>query len=288
MSELGFDVVTLQDERQRPDHDPRTFHAVVCNSYFAHHRLADHSRLEFVQLLSTGWDRFPRAEADRRGVQSFNARGVYNIPLAEWVITRIFEYFKSSRVHYENQKRGKWEKLRAQPEIYGKTATVVGLGQLAATLAPRLSALGMRLFGVSRRGPFVMPGFDKVLNQEDIFRVLPETDVLISCLPLESSTRDFFGAQIFRSLKESSLFLNVSRGGVVDEAALVDALRSGSLSGAALDVFEHEPLPDSSPFWELQNVIVTPHDAFESDRNHERLSCMLMANLRHYVASSSR
>ena len=147
---------------------------------------------------------------------------------------------------------------RAVGRIDGKTVTVVGLGKTGCEVARRAKALGLGVIGVRAR-PRPTPNVDRVYGSEDLHTALGEGDYVVLSVPLTDRTRGVIDAAAFGAMREGVILVDVSRGGVVEAAALLDAIASGHVAGAALDVFEDEPLPPESPFWDLENVILTPH-----------------------------
>jgi D-2-hydroxyacid dehydrogenase (NADP+) len=162
----------------------------------------------------------------------------------------------------------------------GQTLTVYGLGSIGETIAERGSAFGMDVYGV-KRDPEDYDGClpaGRVLASDEFHDVLPETDLLVAIAPLTEETRGSIDGAVFRALPDSAILINVSRGPVVDEAALVDALRAGELAGAGLDVFEAEPLPADSPLWDREDVIVTPHVGGRSNSFPTRFADLFAEN----------
>ncbi|WP_431272405.1 D-2-hydroxyacid dehydrogenase [Dankookia sp. P2] len=184
------------------------------------------------------------------------------------------------------QARHAWEPLYAEPEpreVEGQTALVIGTGPIGQEIGRLCRAFGLRTVGIRRdaaAGP--PPGFDAVAGFAALPDMLPRTDWLLLACPLTETTRGLIDARALALLPPGRHLINVSRGGVVEEPALLEALRSGHLAGAFLDVFTMEPLPQESPFWDLPNVIVSPHSAAASDGLPERVAAIFCENLRRY------
>jgi phosphoglycerate dehydrogenase-like enzyme len=142
--------------------------------------------------------------------------------------------------------------------LHNKTVGIFGVGAIAETLAPMCKAFGMRVVGVTS-SPREVAGFDRMSGREDLARVVGEFDFLVLLTPLTQLTRNAIDAEVLAAMKPSAFLINLARGGVVDEAALVEALRDKRIAGAALDVFNQEPLPPDHPFWAMENVIITTH-----------------------------
>jgi phosphoglycerate dehydrogenase-like enzyme len=168
---------------------------------------------------------------------------------------------------------------RREDEAGGKTAVVVGAGRIGSRIARLCKALGMRVVAVRRDAGRGAEAADAVLGFRDLAAALPEADFLVLACPLTDETRGLVGAAALAALKPTARLINVARGAVVDEAALVAALRDGRIAGAALDVFAEEPLPAASPLWEMPQVLVTPHTAGETHRYEDNVLDMMMENI---------
>ena len=167
-------------------------------------------------------------------------------------------------------------------EASGITVGIVGMGEIGSRTAEKCRALGMKVLGC-RRTPDGTENADRMYALADIKEMLPVCDIVLSLVPASAQSRRMFGEELFRCFKDGSYFINMGRGSVVDEDALAEALRSGRLAGAALDVFEREPLPADSPLWDLDNVIITPHCSAMSPFNMERAADTICENLKRFV-----
>jgi phosphoglycerate dehydrogenase-like enzyme len=251
--------------------------------YVWDHRLADLGallrtapRVRWVHANSVGVDRLLCAEL--RGRTLTNARGIFDTAITEWVLAAVLAHVKELAQTWEQQRRGTWEH-RLTGRLAGRTAAVIGTGPIGRTIAAGLSALGVRVEMVGRPGRAgTARGSDRVAD------VARDVDILILALPLTGETTALVDAAVLDALGPAGFLVNVGRGRSVVEADLVDALRSGAIAGAALDVFEVEPLPASSPLWVLPNVLVSPHMSgdyvgFEAD-----MMLLFADNLRHWLA----
>ena len=179
------------------------------------------------------------------------------------------------------QAEGRWERWPAQL-LENKTVGIVGVGLIAEQLAPKLKAFGMDVIGVSRSGRAV-PGIDRMVRRDDLANVAGEIDFLIALVPYEDDTHCLIGAEVLRAMKPTAYLVNIARGGVVDENALLETLREGGIAGAALDTFIDEPLPGDHPFWRMENVIVTPHLGGFNDAYVGQALPQLETNLRFFL-----
>ncbi len=274
----GFDITFVQNELEPLGIDCSQFDAVVCNNLFKENPPEKFTNLKAVQLTSAGFDRAPVGYFASKGISLFNAKGVYSIPMAEWVILKILEIYKHSADFYTQQKKKEWIKHRELPELNGKTALVVGAGSVGIECAKRLKAFGVHTMGAdiyNCAGEYI----DDFVPMDSLKEALPQADITILTLPLTDSTKGLFSEKLLSLMKDQSILVNVSRGAVIDEAALCDAVASGKFMGVALDVFEEEPLSTQSPLWNMKGVIITPHNSFVSSGNNQRLFRLILSNL---------
>lgn len=277
---LGYEVTFVQDERVPLDIDVSEFEAVVCNSLFLYNDITRFKKLEFIQLTSAGLDRVPLDYLKEKGIKLFNAKGVYSIPMAEWVVLKILEIYKKSRKFYDNQAEHKWDKQRDLLELTDKTASIIGFGSVGYEVAKRLKAFDVKVIGVGRR-KIESDLLDEYYLIEDIDQVLNKSDIVILTLPITEETRHLIDGDKIKNMKDNSVLVNVSRGGVIDEVALIEAIQNEKFLGVALDVFEEEPVSKDSLLWELENVIITPHNSFVSDIANDRLFKMIVLNIKY-------
>ena len=279
---MGHRVAFLQQEADELPCAPDWVEGVVCNGLFLHHPIDRFTNLRFIQLTSAGFDRVDMDHVQAHGIEIHNARGVYSIPMAEFAVSGVLQLYKQSRFFYENQKAHKWEKHRGLLELCGKTVTVLGCGSVGTECAKRFKAFGCRIFGVDialREDD----NYEKIYPLSALDALLPDTDVLILTVPLTRETTYIMDRDRLGLLPKTAVLVNISRGKVLDESALCDALRAHCIGGAVLDVFEEEPLPESNAVWTLENVLVSPHNSFISDRNGQRLDMVIMEALSRLV-----
>jgi len=234
--------------------------------------------LRFVQCTYAGAGQqvaaaeLTREELDRIAFAS--SSGVHATPLAEWSLFGILAFRKGLPQLQRDQRARHWAPHAPVDELHGATVLVVGLGAIGREVARLADAFGMHVLTVRR-------------SEGDLDDLLPQADAVVVTLPLTHETRGLIDRRRIESMRPGVVFVNVGRGAVVDEDALVDALRSGHVRGAALDVFAEEPLPPKSPLWELENVIVSPHTAALSSHENERIVQLFAENLRRYLAGEA-
>ena len=274
----GFEITFVQNELEQLTIDLTQFDAVVCNNLFLHNPPERFTNLKAVQLTSVGFDRVPVGYFASKGIALFNARGVYSTPMAEWVVLKILEIYKHSADFYAQQKKKIWEKHRDLMELTDKRVLVLGTGSVGTECAKRLKAFNSRIIGMDiydNGSEYI----DEFYPMEELSNVLPTADIVILSLPLTDKTKGLMGKENLSLMKEGGVLINVARGAIIDEQSLIDTLSEGRLLGVALDVFEEEPLSQSSPLWTHPGVIVTPHNSFVSDGNSGRLFNLICQNL---------
>jgi D-2-hydroxyacid dehydrogenase (NADP+) len=221
------------------------------------HVLESATRLKWIQALGTGVDNLIDQPALRKDVIVTNVRGIHGAPVSEAAIAGMLALARGLPRAVRLQDQRQWSRFPAQL-LSNKTVGIFGVGQIAEALAPKCQAFGMRVIGITS-APRNVTGFDRMHRREELARVVGDLDFFVLLTPLTTATRNSVDAAIFAAMKPTSYLINLARGGVVDEPALIAALRDKRIAGAALDVFNEEPLPAEHPFWSMQNVIITTH-----------------------------
>lgn len=238
--------------------------------------------LRWIHTLSAGVDYLlPLLETVSSDVILTNASGVFNVPIAEIVLGYMLSVVKRLPRFWAQQKAHCWKRHRLG-ELRGMTVGIVGLGDIGEEIARLCQAFGMHVLGV-RRMPRPSEYADEVLGIDQLHEVLSSCDFVVLACPLTEETYHLIDAEALAAMKPGAWLINIARGPVVDEQALIEALRSGHLGGACLDVFEQEPLPEESPLWDLPNVLITPHNAGSSTKTWERELALFVENVRRYV-----
>ena len=217
-------------------------------------------RLQWVHATSAGVDAILFPELRESDIPVTNARGIFDRGIAETVLGYILAFAKDFPRSLEMKRRHIWEH-RDTERIDGRRVLVVGAGSIGRAIARLLRAAGMVVEGVANHARSHDPDFDTVYRAADLYDTLPRADYVVVATPLTRATRGLFGTEAFRRMAPTARFINIGRGPVVQTDALVEALRNGTIAGAALDVFEQEPLPDDHPLWEMPQVILTAHMA---------------------------
>ncbi|WP_248517991.1 D-2-hydroxyacid dehydrogenase [Salinarchaeum laminariae] len=218
--------------------------------------------VEWVHSIQAGVDRFPQAEFEAEGITLTNSTGIHGESVGETVLGYMTAFARNLHAYRSAQERSEW----ADPEwdrpftLDGESVCVVGLGTIGQGVAERATWMGMDVRGV-RRTPDPVPIVDEVYGHEGLHTALMDARFVVLAVPLTPSTRRMIGPAELAAMDDDAYLINVARGGVVVQDALVSALEDDQLAGAALDVFQEEPLPEESPLWEMDEVIVTPHSA---------------------------
>jgi phosphoglycerate dehydrogenase-like enzyme len=242
--------------------------------------------LRFVQATAAGaGQQVRRAELttdELKRVAISSASGVHAVPLAEWSIFGLLAFAKGLPRLRRDAVERRWDHYPTT-ELRGQTLIVVGVGAIGLEVARLASAFGMRVIGVKRNTDEQLSHVDELHPPEQLRELVADADGIVVTLPLTDETRGLIDRETIERMRDGAVFVNVGRGKVVDEEALIDALRSGKLAGAALDVTAREPLPPESPLWDMENVIISPHTAALSWHENERIVELFAENLRRYL-----
>ena len=275
---LGHRVCYLRQERDPLPCDSAWVEGVVCNGLFLYHPIETFPNLRYIQLTSAGFDRLPMDYVRAHGIELHNARGVYSAPMAEFALGSVLQIYKQLPFFRENQKAHRWEKHRGLRELSGKTVVILGCGSVGTACARRFRAFEARVLGVDLC-PRTDADFDAILPLTELDEILPTADVLVLTLPLTDATRGLIHAARLAAMKPDAVLVNLSRGAVVEETALVAHLLAVPAFTAALDVFAQEPLAEESPLWNLPNAVLTPHNSFVGENNPSRMTAVVFRNL---------
>jgi D-2-hydroxyacid dehydrogenase (NADP+) len=243
--------------------------------------LAALPNLDWIQALTTGVDALMAMNLPAR-ITITSARGIHGPQMSELCFMHMLMLLRDYPRMARNQATAKWERW-PQRLLHGKTVGIVGVGAISIDLAARCRTFGMRTVGISDRLRQV-DGFDELLPRSQLASVASRVDFLVALVPYTSATHHLINATVLAAMRPNSYLINIARGPVIDESALIDALRHQRIAGAGLDVFDNEPLPVTSPLWSLPNVIITPHIGGLSDCYAEQLTPLLLHNLRCYAS----
>jgi len=255
---------------------------ITFGPHVANHVFEKAKNLKWVQALGTGVDGIADQPGLRREVLLTNMHGFHGGPVSEAALLAILSLARDLPRSLRQQAQRKWDRFPVKL-LKGKTVGIFGVGTIAQELAPKCKALGMKVVGISSAAREV-PGFDAMHGREDLEQAVKDLDYFVLLTPFTPETKNIVDAKIFAAMKPSSFFINLARGGVVDEDALLDALKKRKIAGAALDVFAKEPLPEDSPFWDMENLILTQHQGGFFDGYPDFAIPVVEHNLRKYLA----
>ena len=262
--------------------------ADVLLGYCTHETLENGAQLRYILNYSAGVDRCMKSDlVHGRDFLLTNMQRIYAPGIAEHVIGLMYMLTRKLHIFHERQLKSDWDRTAVKRtemwEVQGRTMLVVGLGGIGTEIARRAQALGMRVIATrnsSRKGPEFV---DYVGLAHELPKLAGQADVVVNATPLTSATRGLFDARLFSQMKTGAYFINVGRGKSVVTNDLIDALNSGQLGGAALDVQDPEPLPHGHPLWSAKNIIITPHISAGSNEQMGRFWLLVRENLRRYV-----
>lgn len=244
-------------------------------------------RLRWIQATSAGIGGFmQRTGLDRSALAVTTAAGIHAVPLAEFAVTGALYFVKGVPDLLARQRDRHWERYTTR-QLSGRRVLVVGLGGIGRRVAQSFAGLGVDVWGLGRDGAqYQVPGLSRVICRADLDEALPQIDVLVLACPLTAQTEGMIGAAQVGLLKADAVVVNISRGQLIDQAALTAALRDGKIAGACLDVFAAEPLPPDDPLWGLDNVILSPHSASTVASENAALTDLFIDNLDRFVSGA--
>lgn len=241
--------------------------------------------LKWLQLDSAGADLFVKEGVLPRGVKLTNSTGAYGLAISEHMIGVLLSIYKKLYLYRDNQNNSLWKNEGEVKSIYGCTALVIGLGDIGGDFAKRIKALGGYTIGVRRSDANKPEYLDELYLMDKIDELLPKADVVALSLPETKETYKLFSKEKISKMKKDSVLINVGRGTAIDTEALCDALESGTLLGAALDVTDPEPLPKDHRIWGIKNAIITPHVSgnYNLKETHHRIVKIAVNNLERFI-----
>ncbi len=248
------------------------------------HLVDQAKRLRFIQSIGAGTDQFPREELAKRGIRLASARGVNARAVAEHAMALMLALSRRLPEARDNQQKRVWRGMigdlsQREDELGGKTLLVVGLEDIGGRLAQLAKAFDMRVVALRRHPAFGRGAADAVHAMDELNTLLPDADFVALTCPLTAETENLVDAEAFGRMKPTAHLVNVARGRVVDETALIEALATHRISGAGIDVTAEEPLAPNSPLWAIEHVLITPHTAGETRHYEDNVIEILRDNL---------
>ena len=257
---------------------------VVVSGMWKNDLIAHAPKLKFIQSISSGMDQYSREQLGAKRVRLASAAGVNARAVAEHAMSLILAVARRLPEARDNQHKKMWRGMigdlaEREDELGGKTLLVVGMGRIGSHLAKLARAFDMKVMGIRRDPAQGANGADSIHAMADLVKLVPQADFVALTCALTPETTGLMSAAAFAAMKPSSVFVNVARGKVADEAALIETMKGGKIWAAALDVTADEPLPAASPLWTMPNVFITPHTAGETRRYEDNVIDILVENL---------
>ncbi|AGB19804.1 D-2-hydroxyacid dehydrogenase [Thermoanaerobacterium thermosaccharolyticum] len=277
-----FNVICLDDKKDAYKYIKDT-EVLVCfdgdaDAEFIHNA----ENLKWIHLLSAGADAMPFDVLKERKIILTNSKGVHKYQISEQVLGYMLLFERGLNYFIRKQMNREWDKSVRVSELYGKSVCILGVGSIGEEIARIAREFGMKTIGVRKSGN-MSKFIDEMYTNENMIFAVSKADYVICALPLTDETYHLLGKDFFKNMKNDAVFINIGRGKVVDESSLIDALKNKTIRGAALDVFEEEPLSKESPLWDMENVIITPHTAGISPHYMERGIEIIKHNIKAYL-----
>ena len=281
---LGYEVIFASESNKSAlgkltDEELESIDILATYNCFEKIDISKMKNLKYIMLTSVGFDQLPKEKVIKQNIQVTNNRGGYSIPMSEWIVMCILEIYKKSKMLYKQQQDKVWHMDFGISELYGSRIGFLGTGTIAVEAAKRLNGFGVEIWGYNTNGREV-EYFDRCFGKNQINEIFKNCDVVVSTMPCTENTIGMIDKDKFELMKQGSSFINVGRGKIDNEEDLIKYL--DKFEGVALDVFEQEPLPKESPLWDADNVIVTPHNCWVSDKNDIRVEKLMYSNLKKY------
>lgn len=280
--ELGYETIYYNENVVTNNEEVDDIDVLVTYNPFKNLDINKMKNLKYIQTTSVGIDQIPLDKILNRDIIIANNKGGYSVPIGEWIVMTILEIYKNSKKLYEQQSNKKWKINFKVSELTGKKIGFIGTGTLATEGAKRLKGFNVEIWGVNTTGS-KKEYFDKCFSSEQMDEVFRNCDTIVCTIPATKDTLGIINKDKFEIMKNDSVFINVGRGNIVNEKDLIQYMHK--FRGVALDVFENEPLDKDNELWNFDNIIITPHNSWVSDKNDERTFNMIYNNLKNYIES---
>src|SRR3989338_447656 len=277
-----IEVVIVNNDKETAEHLPDA-DAIAVFPATMPASLKDAKKLRWVHSFAAGVDKILTDEVKNSDVLVSNSSGIHKYPISEHVIGFMLILSHKFDRMFESQEKHLWEKQEDATELRDKTLLIVGLGNIGGEIARLGKAFGMKVIAVTREVRNEDSPADEVFPPESLNEHLGEADFVIISVPLTDETHHLFNLERIKKMKPSAILMNIGRGQIIHEQELVEALKQKIIAGAALDVTEEEPLPSTSPLWDMENVIITPHNSGLSERQMDRAIDLLCENIKTFV-----
>ena len=282
LEKLGYEIMFVDEKEVVYSQELSEVEVLIGYDPFKTLDITKMKKLKWIQVSSVGIDQLPIEMVKEAKIIVSNNRGGYSIPMGEWIVLKILEMLKNSSKFFDNQKKKLWKYDKSLLELYGKTVGFLGTGTIAKNAAKRLKGFDVNIFGSNTSGKDV-EYFDRCFSSAQMDEMLNLSDIVVVTIPYTEDTYHMINNEMICKMKDGVYFINVARGAIADEDALIKNLRNGKMMGAALDVFENEPLPEDSPLWDMDNVIITPHNSWISEKKDDRRYEIIYENMKNYI-----
>lgn len=282
LEELGYSVYYEDESNFEYKDYMKDIEVLVTHNVFKKVDIDQFPKLKWIQLTSMGFEQLAKEKILEREIIVTNNKNGYSIPMGEWVVLNILELMKNRKVAYKNQECKKWFMDFSVEEAYEKTIAFIGTGDISRESVKRLKGFDMNIIGINTDGRDI-DGFNECFSLDKIDQVLEIADLVVIALPNTEKTYHLFDENKLKLMKNDSYLINVSRGAIIDEKALIDHLSRGKFKGLALDVFEKEPLSKTSSLWDINRVVITSHNSWISENIGPRRWQMFYENFKRYI-----
>jgi phosphoglycerate dehydrogenase-like enzyme len=279
--EISYAIESNHTDKSGQDFDKADpeAEALICYNPFDTFDFDAFKKLKWIQLSSIGVDQVPVEEVTSRGITVTNNRGGYSIPMGEWIVYKMLSSYKMSRQLEAQHRLKKWKMNTHLLELTGKRALFIGTGTISQEAVKRLVGFDLTLVGINTTGHPVA-GFHETKPMASLKTELERADFVIIAIPHTDKTTHLINQEMLSAMKTDAVIINVARGAIIDEDALVATLETGKFLSVALDVFENEPLPAEHPLWDFEQVSVSPHNSWISEYRNERRFDIIYNNLK--------
>ncbi|SDZ33304.1 Phosphoglycerate dehydrogenase [Proteiniborus ethanoligenes] len=284
--QLGYDIIEKSEKELYFSEELRDTEVLVCYNPFNTLDISKLPNLKWIQLTSVGIDQVPIDILKKNSITLTNNKGGYSIPIGEWIVLKLLEMYKNSKAFYQKQSQKIWKIDTSLLELYGKTIGFIGTGSIASEAAKRLKGFGVDILGLNTRGTKT-EYFDKCYSIDKINEMVKLSDAIVVSIPHTEKTHNLLNEEVFQEMKNGVYLVNIARGSIIDERAMINNLKNGKIKCAALDVFEKEPLDKNNPLWEIENVIITPHNSWVSEMRDDRRFNIIYDNLKRYLSNQT-
>ena len=279
VKKLGYEVDFIPEYEVENYDDFENIEILVCYNPFKYVDLRKFINLKIILLSSIGIDQLPKDIIKENNIVVCNNRGGYSIPMGEWIVMTSLELLKNSKDRFENQKNKNWFMDTSVLEIYGKNILFFGTGTIAKEAVKRLSGFGVNITGLNTDGRLI-DGFNKCAPISNAEEHVKEADIIVIALPSTKKTIGIFDFKLIDAMKNTASIINIARGEIIDEEYLYLALLNKKIKSASLDVFVKEPLDNNNKLWQLDNVNISSHNSWMSEKRNDRRFNTIYINLK--------